>query len=155
VERFGLPRWQLAATASDANRFAIRVARAVTGRAKLMVFDGCYHGAVDDTLVDLVDGKTVSRRNLLGQVRDHGELTVSIPFNDEAALAEVLASQEIACVLAEPVMTNCGMIPPDPGFHDALRRLTRDAGTLLLIDETHTISTGLGGYTTVHGLEPD
>jgi glutamate-1-semialdehyde 2,1-aminomutase len=86
VERFGLPRWQLGATASDANRFAIRVARAVTGRAKLLVFDGCYHGAVDDTLVDLVDGKTISRRNLLGQVRDLGELTVSIPFNDEAAL---------------------------------------------------------------------
>ncbi|MGQ3296357.1 MAG: aminotransferase class III-fold pyridoxal phosphate-dependent enzyme, partial [Shinella sp.] len=145
VEHFGLPRWQLGATASDANRFAIRVARAVTGRAKLLVFDGCYHGAVDDTLVDLVDGKTISRRNLLGQVRDLGELTVSIPFNDEAALEKALAAHDIACVLAEPVMTNCGMIPPDPGFHDALRRLTREAGTLLLIDETHTISTGLGG----------
>lgn len=155
VERFGLPRWQLGATASDANRFAIRVARAVTGRAKLLVFDGCYHGAVDDTLVDLVDGKTISRRNLLGQVRDLGELTVSIPFNDEAALEKALAAHDIACVLAEPVMTNCGMIPPEPGFHDALRRLTRQAGTLLLIDETHTISTGLGGYSRVHALEPD
>ncbi|MGD9478566.1 transaminase [Shinella sp. G-2] len=155
VQCFGLPRWQLGATASDANRFAIRVARAVTGRAKLLVFDGCYHGAVDDTLVDLVDGKTVSRRNLLGQVRDLGELTVSIPFNDEAALEKALAAHDIACVLAEPVMTNCGMIPPAPGFHAALRRLTRAAGTLLLIDETHTISTGLGGYTKVYGLGPD
>jgi glutamate-1-semialdehyde 2,1-aminomutase len=80
---------------------------------------------------------------------------VSIPFNDEAALEKALAAHDIACVLAEPVMTNCGMIPPEPGFHDALRRLTREAGTLLLIDETHTISTGLGGYTKVHGLEPD
>jgi glutamate-1-semialdehyde 2,1-aminomutase len=155
VERFGLPRWQLGATASDANRFAIRIARAVTGRAKLLVFDGCYHGAVDDTLVDLVEGRTVSRRNLLGQVRDLGELTVSIPFNDEAALADALSANDIACVLAEPVMTNCGMIPPDPGFHDTLRRLTQEAGTLLLIDETHTISTGLGGYTKIHGLKPD
>lgn len=153
--RFGLPRWQMAATASDANRFAIRVARAVTGRARLLVFDGCYHGAVDDTLVDLVDGRTVSRANLLGQVRDTGELTVAVPFNDEAALAAALADHDIACVLAEPVMTNCGMILPDPGFHEALRRLTRQAGTLLLIDETHTISTGPGGYTRMHGLQPD
>ncbi|MDF1632509.1 aspartate aminotransferase family protein [Mycoplana sp. MJR14] len=155
AERFGLPRWQLAATASDANRFAIRIARAVTGRARLLVFDGCYHGAVDDTLVDLVDGRTVSRRNLLGQVRDLGDLTVSVPFNDEAALAAALAGGDIACVLAEPVMTNCGMILPDPGFHATLRRLTREAGTLLLIDETHTISSGPGGYTRLHGLEPD
>ncbi|MCV3739022.1 aspartate aminotransferase family protein [Rhizobium sp. TRM96647] len=155
AERFGLPRWQLAATASDANRFAIRIARAVTGRARLLVFDGCYHGAVDDTLVDLVDGRTVSRRNLLGQVRDPGDLTVSIPFNDEDALAAALAKGDVACVLAEPVMTNCGMILPDPGFHATLRRLTREAGALLLIDETHTISSGPGGYTRLHGLEPD
>ncbi|MBB3978252.1 glutamate-1-semialdehyde 2,1-aminomutase [Rhizobium azooxidifex] len=155
AERFGLPRWQLAATASDANRFAIRIARAVTGRAQLLVFDGCYHGAVDDTLVDLVDGRTVARRNLLGQVRDPGDLTVSVPFNDEDALAVALAGGDIACVLAEPVMTNCGMILPDPGFHATLRRLTRAAGTLLLIDETHTISSGPGGYTRLHGLEPD
>ena len=154
-EKFGLPFWQIATTATDANRFALRVARAVTGREKILVFNGCYHGAVDDTLVDLVDGRTVSRRNLLGQVRDLGELTVSIPFNDEAALEKALAAPDIACVRAEPVMTNCGMIPPAPGFHAALRRLTRAAGTLLLIDETHTISTGLGGYTKVHGLEPD
>lgn len=155
AERFGLPFWQVAATASDANRFAIRVARAVTGRAKVLVFDGCYHGAVDDTLVDLVDGRTVSRRSLLGQAVDLSQTTVSIPFNDEAALAAALAGSEIACVLAEPVMTNCGMILPGPGFHAALRRLTREAGTLLLIDETHTLSSGLGGYTALHGLEPD
>ena len=87
--------------------------------------------------------------------RDLGELTVSIPFNDEAALASALATHDIACVLAEPVMTNCGMILPDPGFHDVLRRLTSAAGTLLLIDETHTISTGPGGYSRMHGLDPD
>ncbi|WP_246683679.1 transaminase [Labrys sp. KNU-23] len=153
--RFGLPHWQIGATASDANRFAIRVARAVTGRRKILVFDGCYHGAVDDTLVDLVNGRTFSRTSLLGQVADLGETTIAIPFNDEEALRNALASGEVACMLAEPVMTNCGMILPAPGFHDTLRQLTREHGTLLLIDETHTISTGLGGYTMLHGLEPD
>jgi glutamate-1-semialdehyde 2,1-aminomutase len=155
ASRFPMPCWQVAATASDANRFAIRVARAVTGRPRVLVFDGCYHGSVEETLVDLVDGKTLSRRSLLGQVIDGSQTTVSIPFNDEAALRRALAAGDIACVLAEPVMTNCGMILPQPGFHSRLRELTRAAGTLLLIDETHTISTGLGGYTTVHGLEPD
>ena len=155
AERFGLPAWQVATTASDANRFAIRAARAITGRAKILVFDGCYHGAVDDTLVDLVGGRTIARKSLLGQVADTGATTVAIPFNDEAALSAALAGGDIACVLAEPVMTNCGMISPAPGFLDTLRRLTRQAGTLLLIDETHTLSSGLGGYTRLHGLEPD
>src|SRR6185312_1037034 len=104
-------------------------ARAVTGRSKIIVFDGCYHGAVDDTLVDLIDGKTVSRGSLLGQAYDMGQNTISIPFNDEAALRGALANRDVACVLAEPVMTNCGMILPDPGFHDLLRALTREAGT--------------------------
>ena len=153
--RFGLPHWQIASTASDANRFAIRVARAVTGRRKILVFDGCYHGAVDDTLVDLVHGRTVSRASLLGQVVDMGATTVAIPFNDANALRNALASGDIACVLAEPAMTNCGMILPQPGFMSSLRQATREAGTLLLIDETHTIATGLGGYTAVHALEPD
>ena len=154
-QRFPMPHWQIASTASDANRFAIRVARAVTGRRKILVFDGCYHGSVDDTLVDLIDGRTVARKSLLGQVSDVAQSTVAVPFNDEAALRGALATGNIACVLAEPVMTNCGMILPQPGFHTALRELTRATGTLLLIDETHTISTGLGGYSTVHGLEPD
>lgn len=153
--RFGLPRWQVATSASDANRFAIRVARAVTGRSKILVFDGCYHGAVDDTLVDLVDGRTVPRANLVGQVADLGETTIAIPFNDIAALRAALATGEVASIVAEPVMTNCGMILPDAGFHVAMREAATEAGTLLHIDETHTISTGLGGYTAVHGLEPD
>jgi glutamate-1-semialdehyde 2,1-aminomutase len=155
AERFRLPRWQIATTASDANRFAIRVARAVTGRRKIVVFDGCYHGAVDDTLVDLVGGKTVPRRNLLGQVADTALTTTCIPFNDRAALETVLATGQVAAVLAEPVMTNCGMILPQPGFLDFLREATRSAGTLLHIDETHTMSTGLGGYSAKYGLDPD
>ena len=155
VERFGLPYWQIATTASDANRFALRVARAVTGRDKVVVFDGCYHGAVEDALVDLVDGRTIVRASLLGADRAAPLRSIAVPFNDLAALAAVLATGEIACVMAEPAMTNCGMILPEAGFLAGLRDLTRRHGTLLLLDETHTISTGLGGYTRVHGLDPD
>jgi glutamate-1-semialdehyde 2,1-aminomutase len=155
AERFGLPLWQAATTASDANRAAIRWARAVTGRPVILVFDGCYHGMVDDAFVTLRDGAPAMKPGLLGQVHDLTTTTWVVPFNDLAALEVALASDQVAAVLAEPVMTNCGMILPEPGFHDALRALTRKHGTLLIIDETHTISTGPGGYTRAHGLEPD
>ncbi len=154
-ERFGLPHWQVATTATDANRFALRVARAVTGRPKILVFNGCYHGTVDETFVRLVDGRAVNRPGLLGQVTDLTQLARVVEFNDLAALRAALAHGDVACVIAEPVMTNSCMVLPEPGFHVELRRLTREAGTLLLIDETHTISTGPGGYTRAHGLEPD
>lgn len=155
AERFGLPLWQTATTASDANRAAIRWARAVTGRPVVVVFDGCYHGMVDDAFVVLKDGAATMKPGLLGQVQDLTATTRVVPFNDLAALEAALAPGDVAAVLAEPVMTNCGMILPEPGFHDALRKLTRDAGALLVIDETHTISTGPGGYTRACGLEPD
>ena len=155
AERFGLPHWQVATTATDANRFALRVARAVTGRPKILVFNGCYHGTVDETFVRLVDGRAVNRPGLLGQVADLTQLARVVEFNDLSALEAALAHGDVACVIAEPVMTNSCMVLPEPGFHAALRRLTRAAGTLLLIDETHTISTGPGGYTRAHGLEPD
>lgn len=153
--RFGLPRWQVAATASDANRFALRVARAVTGRRRILVFDGCYHGAVDDTLVDLADGDTAARRSLIGQAADPAATTLAVPFNDPDALAAALAGGDIACVLTEPALTNCSMVLPAPGFHRQLRALTRAHGTLLVLDETHTIATGPGGYGGRFGLEPD
>lgn len=155
AQRFGLPLWQAATTASDANRAAIRWARAVTGRPVVLVFDGCYHGMVDDAFVVLRDGQPVMKPGLLGQVHDLTATTRVVPFNDLAALEAALAPGDVAAVLAEPVMTNCGMILPEPGFHDALRAMTRRAGTLLVIDETHTISTGPGGYSRAHGLEPD
>ena len=155
AERFGLPLWQTATTASDANRAAIRWARAVTGRPVVVVFDGCYHGMVDDAFVVLKDGASAMKPGLLGQVHDLTATTRVVPFNDFAALEAALARGDVAAVLAEPVMTNCGMILPEPGFHDALRKLTRDAGTLLVIDETHTISTGPRGYTKAYDLEPD
>jgi glutamate-1-semialdehyde 2,1-aminomutase len=155
TERFGLPHWQVATTATDANRFALRVARAVTGRPKILVFNGCYHGTVDETFVRIVDGRAVNRPGLLGQAADLTQFARVVEFNDLAALEAALAQGDVACVIAEPVMTNSCMVLPEPGFHAQLRRLTRATGTLLLIDETHTISTGPGGYTRAHGLEPD
>lgn len=154
-ERFGDLRWQIATTATDANRFALRVARAVTGRPKVLVFNGCYHGTVDDCMVALEDGRTVNRPGLVGQVTDLSTLAVSVEFNDINAVEEALATGEIAAILTEPVMTNSCMVLPQAGFHDGLRTLSRRYGALLIIDETHTISSGLGGYSRVHSLSPD
>ncbi len=154
-DRFGLPEWQIATTATDANRFALRVARAITNRPKILVFNGCYHGSVDETMVRLVNGRAANRPGLAGEFRDLTENTRIVEFNDVAALAKALAHGDVACVITEPVLTNSCMVMPEQGFHAALRRLTREAGTLLLIDETHTISTGPGGYTKRFGLKPD
>jgi glutamate-1-semialdehyde 2,1-aminomutase len=155
AERFGLPHWQVATTATDANRFALRVARAVTGRPKILVFNGCYHGTVDETFVRLVDGRVVHRPGLLGQVTDLTQLARVVEFNDVDGLRRELLHGDVACVITEPVLTNSCMVLPQPGFLDQARQLTRATGTLLLIDETHTISTGPGGYTRAHGLDPD
>jgi len=154
--RFGLPVWQFAMSATDANRFALRIAREFTGRRRIVVFHGCYHGTVDETVVSRRDGKTVSRNGNLGPAFDPAETTMAVQFNDLAELDAVLAKGDVACVLAEPALTNhTGIVLPDPGFHDALRALTRRHGALLLIDETHTFSSGPGGYTAAHGLQPD
>ncbi len=155
AERFGLPVWQATLTATDANRAVIRWARALTGRDQILVFNGAYHGAVDDVHVRLADGEPVPRAGLVGQVYDMRRHTRVIEFNDVAALERALADRRVALVLAEPAMTNIGMVLPEPGYHAALRRATRAAGTLLAIDETHTISTGPRGYTGAEGLEPD
>jgi glutamate-1-semialdehyde 2,1-aminomutase len=154
-EVFGPYSWQIAMTASDANRFALRVARAVTGRKKVLVFNGCYHGTVDETMVRLSGGKTEARPGLVGQVVNLGATAVSVEFNDLAAVEEALAKGDVAAVLTEPVLTNCCMVLPEPGFHDALRALSRAYGALLIVDETHTISSGFGGYSRLHGLAPD
>ena len=158
-QRFGLPCWQMAATASDANRFALRWARAVTGRPVILVFDGCYHGTVDDTLVDRVvtqeASRTVMRPSLLGQVQDLTLTTRVVPFNDIEAVRAALADGQVACVLTEPVLTNIGMVLPEPGFLEALQMEAAQAGSLFIVDETHTISCGPGGYSRMHGLKPD
>jgi glutamate-1-semialdehyde 2,1-aminomutase len=153
--RFGVGRWQFALTATDANRFSIRLARHVTGRPKVLVFDGCYHGTVDETFATLSRGRVVARRGNLGPPVPLAETTKVVEWNDRDGLEAALAPGDVALVLTEPALTNLGIVHPEPGFHDALRRLTRDSGTWLAIDETHTICCGPGGYTRAHGLTPD
>lgn len=153
--RFGLPYWQIAMTATDANRYSIRLARETTGRKKILVISGCYHGTVDEALVILKKGKVVARRGNISAPVDPSITTKAVQFNDLASLERALKPGDVAAVLAEPAMTNHGIILPDPGYHDELRRLTRKYGTLLMLDETHTLCCGIGGYTREHALEPD
>jgi glutamate-1-semialdehyde 2,1-aminomutase len=155
ASRFGLPKWQFTLTATDANRFAIRLAREITGRSRILVFSYCYHGTVDETFIVVGPDGPVSRDGNVGPPVDPTETTAVVEFNDTEALDRVLREEEIACVLTEPALTNIGIVLPQPGFHVALRELTRETGTLLAIDETHTFSAGPGGYTAAHGLEPD
>jgi glutamate-1-semialdehyde 2,1-aminomutase len=155
ARRFGVPYWQFTLSATDANRFVIRLVRHITGRSKILVFNGCYHGSADETVIGFEGGAVVPRRGSIGPPVDPRLTTRVVEFNDLAALEGALGHGDVACVLTEPVMTNIGIIFPDPGYHDELRRLTREAGTLLVIDETHTICTGPGGYTREAGLEPD
>ena len=155
ARRFGLPRWQFALTATDANRFAIRLARELTGRPKILVFNWCYHGSVDETFATLDGGTVVAREGNVGPPVALAETTRVVEWNDAEGLERELAHGDVACVLAEPALTNIGIVLPEAGFHDALREATRAAGTLLIIDETHTICAGPGGYTAAYGLEPD
>lgn len=155
ARRFGLPCWQFALSASDANRFVLRWLRAATGRSKVLVFNGCYHGTVDDVFVDLVDGVPTQRDSLLGQVHALTDHTVVVEFNDLPALEAALQQGDIACLLAEPVMTNVGMVLPQPDYWEAAQQLIKRHGALLVIDETHTISSGPGGYARAHGMTPD
>ncbi len=154
--RFGLPKWQMAMTATDANRFALRIARHVTGRSKVLVVDGCYHGSVDETLVRLSpDGRVVPRQSNLGPPIDPVVTTRLVHFNDVANLEAELEHGDVAAVLLEPALTNIGIVLPEPGYHDALRALTTRYGSLLIIDETHTICAGPGGATREWDLHPD
>jgi glutamate-1-semialdehyde 2,1-aminomutase len=153
--RFGLPYWQFALTATDANRFSIRLARQITGRPKILVFNWCYHGTVDETFITLENGVSKARRGNVGPPVNPSVTTKVVEFNDVAALERALQAGDVACVLAEPAMTNVGIVHPDTGYHRQLRELTRKCKTLLIIDETHTICAGPGGYTRAHNLDPD
>ena len=155
TRRFGPSRWQFALTATDANRFSLRLARLVTGRPKVLVFNWCYHGTVDETFATLAGDAVVAREGNLGPPVPLDETTRVVEWNDVDALERELSTGDVACVLTEPALTNVGIVQPEPGFHDALRALTREHGTLLVIDETHTLCAGPGGYTAEHGLEPD
>ena len=155
-KRFHLTYWQFALTATDANRFSIRLARQITGRPKILVFNWCYHGTVDETFITLQpDGTARARRGNIGPPVAPAVTTKVVEFNDVAALEAALAPGDVACVLAEPAMTNVGIVHPQPGYHKALLELTRKHGTLLIIDETHTICAGPGGMTREERLEPD
>jgi glutamate-1-semialdehyde 2,1-aminomutase len=155
-QRFGLTFWQFALTATDANRFSIRLARQITGRPKILVFNWCYHGTVDETFITLhPDGSSGPRRGNIGPPVDPSVTTRVVEFNDVPSLEKALAHGDVACVLAEPALTNVGIVHPVGGYHQALRELTRKYGTLLIVDETHTICAGPGGYTREANLEPD
>jgi glutamate-1-semialdehyde 2,1-aminomutase len=156
ARRFGLPYWQFCLTATDANRFTIRLARAITTRPKILVFNGCYHGSVDETITSLDEhGAQRVRPGNVGPPVDPALTTRVVEFNDLEGLERALAHGDVACVLAEPALTNIGIVLPEPGFHEALRELTRKHGTYLVIDETHCICAGPGGATRAWGLEPD
>lgn len=155
-ERFGVPRWQFTLTATDANRHVLRYARAVTGRPKVLVIDHCYHGTVDEAYATLdADGRVVARRGNIGPPVPLDATTAVVPFNDIPALRRALDTREVAAVLIEPAMTNIGIVLPDPGWHEAVRAACDATGTLLVIDETHTICAGPGGMTARDGLSPD
>ncbi len=153
--RFGFRHWTLTTSATGANRAAIRIARMVTGKNKVLVFSGCYHGGVDEAHVEIRNGRIGLRNMIHPNAVDYDAVTRIVEFNDITAVEAALGAGDVACVLAEPVMTNFGMIPVADGFHEGLRELTRRMGVVLIIDETHTLSCGPGGYTGLHGLEPD
>jgi len=155
ARRFGVPYWQFTLSATDANRCAIRWARAITGRPKIVVHNGCYHGSVDETVAALEDGRTVARKGNIGKPVPLDETTRVVEINDLAGLEAALRDREVAACLFEPALTNIGIVLPDPGYHEAARALCTKYGTLLIIDETHTISAGPGGCTKAWGLDPD
>jgi len=156
TRRFGLPLWSLSLTATDANRWALRIARLVTGRDKICAFSYCYHGAVDETLVRTgPGGTTIEREGNVGPAVPVAQTTRVAEFNDMESVERALAHGDVAVLIAEPALTNIGIVLPEEGFWDSVRELCDRYGTLLLIDETHTISAGPGGCTAAWGLRPD
>jgi len=156
ARRFGVPAWSFTLTATDANRWAIRLLRAVTGRSKILFYAYCYHGSVDESLIVLDDaGQPASRDGNVGAPVDVLATSRVAEFNDLAGLERELAHGDVAAVLMEPALTNIGIVLPDPGYLAGVRELTRRYGTYLINDETHTFSAGPGGATRAWGLEPD
>ena len=156
ADRFGLEKWQFTLTATDANRHIIRYARHITGRKKILIHDYCYHGTVDETFANLDDqGQTVSRENNIGAPVELSETTWVVPFNDLAAAEKAFSSGQIAAALIEPAMTNIGIVLPEPGYLEGLRKLATKYDVILIHDETHTLSEGIGGMTRRRGVQPD
>ncbi|MEV7150348.1 transaminase [Streptomyces sp. NPDC093084] len=156
TRRFGLARWSFSLTATDANRWAIRLARAVTARPKILVNSYSYHGSVDESLIVVgPDGEGAPRPGNVGAPCDVTLTSRVAEFNDLAQLERELAHGDVAAVLMEPALTNIGIVLPEPGYLAGVRALTRQYGTLLINDETHTFSAGPGGCTAAWDLEPD
>ena len=156
ARRFGLPLWQFTVTATDANRHVIRYARLITERSKIIVIDKCYHGSVDETFATLDDaGNTIKRPGNLGAPVDLDLTTRVVEFNDLAGMEAALAHGDVAAILMEPAMTNIGIVLPEDGYLKAVEVLAKKYAAVLIIDETHTISVGLGGMTALYGLRPD
>ena len=156
AERFRMSKWQFCLSATDANRFSLRIARALSGKPKIVVNDWCYHGTVDETLVILdEEGQTVSRPGAIGPQVDPGTTTLAVPFNDLDAMERALATGEVACVLMEPALTNIGIVLPQPGYLEGVRRLTKQYGVILILDETHTICAGPQGASRLWGIDAD
>jgi glutamate-1-semialdehyde aminotransferase len=158
TRRFGLPTWQFTMTATDANRFSLRLARAITGRPFVAVHEWCYHGSVDESFAVLAgdgSGRVVARHGNIGPQVDPSVTTRVVPFNDLEALDRALADRQVAALLIEPALTNVGIVLPDRGYLDGVREITRRHGTVLIHDETHTICAGPGGMTGAGGYQPD
>jgi len=160
ARRFGLPAWQFTLSATDANRFSLRIARAITGRPLIAVHEYCYHGSVDETIAlldpeDPEGRRVVARRGNLGPQVDPAQTTRVVPYNDLGALEHALADGRVAALLIEPALTNVGIVLPEPGYLEGVRELTRRHGTILIHDETHTICAGPGGMTGAGGYRPD
>lgn len=156
ADRFGVAKWQFTLTATDANRHIIRYARHITGRKKIVIHDYCYHGTVDETFANLDEnGNTVSRVNNIGAPSELSDTTWVVPFNDLAAAEKAFASGEVAAALIEPAMTNIGIVLPEPGYLEGLRELATKYDVILIHDETHTLSEGVGGMTKRRNLTPD
>ena len=156
ARRFGLPLWQFTVSATDANRHVIRYSRMITGRSKIIVIDRCYHGSVDESFATLNQaGNTVAREGNIGAPIALDQTTRVVEFNDIAGMEKALAHGDVAAILMEPAMTNVGIVLPQTGYLEAVQILAKKYGTILIIDETHTISVGPGGMTADRGLKPD
>jgi glutamate-1-semialdehyde 2,1-aminomutase len=155
TRRFGVSQWSFTLTATDANRWAIRLARQLTGRPRIAVFSYCYHGSVDETFIVATPEGPRPRAGDVGPAVDPRETTRVVEFNDISFLERELAHGDVAALLMEPALTNIGIVLPQPGYLDAVRRLCSETGTLLINDETHTFSAGPGGCTAAWGLAPD
>lgn len=156
TRRFGVTRWSFALTATDANRWALRLARLVTGRPLVASFAYGYHGTVDETFVVRDhNGTTVARAGNVAPAVPPAQTTRAVEWNDLASVEDALTPGDVAVLMTEPALTNIGIVLPEPGFLEGLREICDRTGTLLLIDETHTLSAGPGGCTMAWGLRPD